>query len=533
MDNTGTTKRLSFGDLAADCAPDLTAQEEVIRALKNPCDKSLVRCVAAPAAAPCALSAARIARPTAPPIARRTPHPAPPSAPPRSAVEVLGDGYLQRFDLLLAAAREQSAAVGEADERRLRRQFSSLKNTFLHYEVKDLFIGALADGQPNGTEDIQLAQWEAEAARNVERLRGLKGRNGEAAAEIGDLIAEIAAALEAAGERRGAAAAALARLQAAADEAATAAAAGGAPGAAEPAPGPEEEACAAELAAEAAAARKLEEALAAELAEAAEAGPAAAAEREDAEAARALAADLRAAAGAAAAGGAAPAPVGAAARFAAAEAWADEAGRLLAALGGVALAEAPPAEGGAAPPADEAVLDLRLTTSYPTAAVAAGCVGACAKGAHVLRLELGAPAAAGGARPVAAAALSPPDVEVADIVAAAAAAGRGADFVVREVRARLAGFLHRRALAREAEARFAGATTAPGARAVRAPLGGGAAAEVRLEAWWPEGDDLCVVADVTGVDAAAAEALRGLRVEGRGPAAALEAVAAALAAPPA
>lgn len=37
-------------------------------------------------------------------------------------------------------AREQCEAVGEADLRRLKRQFSSLKNTFLHYEVKQSFI---------------------------------------------------------------------------------------------------------------------------------------------------------------------------------------------------------------------------------------------------------------------------------------------------------------------------------------------------------------------------------------------------------
>ena len=39
-----------------------------------------------------------------------------------------------------ATAREQAEAVGEADLRRLKRQFSSLKNTFLHYEVKNEFI---------------------------------------------------------------------------------------------------------------------------------------------------------------------------------------------------------------------------------------------------------------------------------------------------------------------------------------------------------------------------------------------------------
>lgn len=38
------------------------------------------------------------------------------------------------------AAVEAAAGVGEADLRRLKRQFSSLKNTFLHYEVKNEFL---------------------------------------------------------------------------------------------------------------------------------------------------------------------------------------------------------------------------------------------------------------------------------------------------------------------------------------------------------------------------------------------------------
>ena len=37
-------------------------------------------------------------------------------------------------------AVEASDAVGEADLRRLKRQFSSLKNTFLHFEVKNEFL---------------------------------------------------------------------------------------------------------------------------------------------------------------------------------------------------------------------------------------------------------------------------------------------------------------------------------------------------------------------------------------------------------
>jgi len=86
------------------------------------------------------------------------------------------------------AAKEQSVSVGEADLRRMKRQFSSLKNTFLHYEVKDEFIAALADGLPNGTEDIQLQQFEDEAQRNIEMLREWKTKNVAKQEEIQGLI---------------------------------------------------------------------------------------------------------------------------------------------------------------------------------------------------------------------------------------------------------------------------------------------------------------------------------------------------------
>jgi uncharacterized membrane protein len=89
------------------------------------------------------------------------------------------------------AAKEQSVSVGEADLRRMKRQFSSLKNTFLHYEVKDEFIAALADGLPNGTEDIQLQQFEEEAERNISLLRDWKAKNIDKQEEIGRLIEEV------------------------------------------------------------------------------------------------------------------------------------------------------------------------------------------------------------------------------------------------------------------------------------------------------------------------------------------------------
>ena len=78
-------------------------------------------------------------------------------------------------------------SVGEADLRRMKRQFSSLKNTFLHYEVKDEFIAALADGLPNGTEEIQLQQFEEEAERTIAQLRDWKAKNVDKQGEIASL----------------------------------------------------------------------------------------------------------------------------------------------------------------------------------------------------------------------------------------------------------------------------------------------------------------------------------------------------------
>jgi hypothetical protein len=52
-----------------------------------------------------------------------------------------------RAAALQAAAKEHAAGCGASDLRRLRRQFSSLKNTFCLYDTKENFIdGALSGG---------------------------------------------------------------------------------------------------------------------------------------------------------------------------------------------------------------------------------------------------------------------------------------------------------------------------------------------------------------------------------------------------
>jgi hypothetical protein len=129
--------------------------------------------------------------------------------------------------------------------------------------------------------------------------------------------------------------------------------------------------------------------------------------------------------------------------------------------------------------------------------------------------------------------LTPPDVEVADVVEAAQAVGaRGEqgriDWVVREVQARLAAWLHRRALVEEVQrsGRFEVVAHSEDCRSLQARLGQqGATAEVRLVAGWPDGADVVQVAGLSGgPHGGKAEKAAGLRFEGRGLLQALEAV---------
>ena len=69
------------------------------------------------------------------------------------ALQELQTGNAERFERLQQVAKEQAVGSGESDLRRLRRQFSSLKNTFLHYDVKQTFI----DGA-HGSAHIQSSE---------------------------------------------------------------------------------------------------------------------------------------------------------------------------------------------------------------------------------------------------------------------------------------------------------------------------------------------------------------------------------------
>eukprot|EP00887_Chlorella_sp_A99_P007457 scaffold2.g7457.t1 len=432
----------------------------------------------------------------------------------QTALGLLQASNQERCSTVLEAAREQAEAVGEADLRRFKRQFSSLKNTFLHYEVKDEFISALAEGLPNGTEAAQLAQFEAEVAKNVDALRALKAGNEATQAAIVELVAQISASQEAFERQRASAAADLARL---ARDVAQHEADMGAPlpeveSAGE---GGDDDAVAPALEAAGAEVRALEAAVAAAQAEAAQLEAAIAEDRGEVEVLRAHLAALEAAT---AAEGEKVETNG---RAVAAGAWADAMAALTTALSGVSLLHAEPGGGR---------LHLKLLTSYPAGPVAGQELGPCATGDHELSITL-APAAGDGGAPgagcgvVAAAELHPADVEVTEAVEGARAARAGPALLVGEVQAALGRLLHWRALAAEAGARFRVLASDEEQGTLRAALGQGVEAEVRLVQGWPAGEDVVAVVAVSGTaDAGKAERAAALRLRGRGLLQALEAV---------
>lgn len=56
------------------------------------------------------------------------------------AISHLDSANYDRFVKLVEVAQEQAPGIGESDLRRLKRQFASLKNTFMLYDVKQSFL---------------------------------------------------------------------------------------------------------------------------------------------------------------------------------------------------------------------------------------------------------------------------------------------------------------------------------------------------------------------------------------------------------
>ena len=112
-----------------------------------------------------------------------------------------------RFGRVLEAAREQAAGAGENDLRRLKRQFSSLKNTFMLYDTKEHFIdgeqlmpspaamhttgalqacaahAGLLDDMPDGSEMRKLQDLEEHVGAQGATVKKIKQQNAKASSQ--------------------------------------------------------------------------------------------------------------------------------------------------------------------------------------------------------------------------------------------------------------------------------------------------------------------------------------------------------------
>ena len=400
------------------------------------------------------------------------------------ALERIQDAYQTRLDVVLDKSRELSAEAGEADLRRLKRQFSSLKNTFLHYVVKDEFIAALADGMPNGTEDIQLSRFDEEAQSNIEKLRELKEKNAATQDEIASLISEVNDTVATMRETSRSAMLDMEKLEmeiAAAEEAESALPP------LESEDGPNEEECARGLAAEESEARVLESKLASRLRRIAEIEASLPAEREAAEFAKGEKEDLQQQL--AALEGAADKAAGA--RFSGTAAWAEEASTLLESVGGIKIRSW-----------EKDILEIETKVSYPIAAVRGGHLGVCHTSTYHLALRLESSTGR-----VLSTILSPSDVEIQDIVESASLSSEensskedAVSGIVRKIRSRLAGKLHRIALIQEASRQYPGSVGDRSDASVTTTLalsnGRSATVQAVMDRSWPQQDDEVRIASV-------------------------------------
>lgn len=391
---------------------------------------------------------------------------------------------------ILEIAKQQSIDVGEADLRRLRRQFSSLKNTFIHFEVKDEFIAALRDSMPNGTEEAQVQQEEAKVAATVDLLRKHKAANNETQGEIGAIIADISSALEKFNQRKLALEDAMIILQSDLDK--TDADIGPMP---ELPAGPNIAGCEAALEAAAAETRNLEARAAQYASVAAEAERAIASERMEIELLKSQLAQLES-----------HSPDtqgqdGGLDRFAAAAKWCEEAARLVSALSGVAVDE------------DSSTSDkliLQLSTAY----------GASSKVSHQLVLS-----STGNGAALVHAELTPSDVDISDIITIARNDKKGLECVVQEIQSRLTSFYHRSALVTQAQAQFPGSTGLHGMAGIKAPVLVGTEVEVRFVTCWPDSEDELRVVSVHGMsNESAVDRIKATRFTGKTLVQVLEAV---------
>eukprot|EP00884_Botryococcus_braunii_P012708 jgi/Botrbrau1/21438/Bobra.0216s0047.2 len=90
-----------------------------------------------------------------------------------------GQELSKRYAMVLNTSSEKACGAGASDLRRLKRQFSSLKNTYILYDVKEGFIDGLRGGLPDGTEAANLAEVETELDMHSGSIKTWKAKNQE------------------------------------------------------------------------------------------------------------------------------------------------------------------------------------------------------------------------------------------------------------------------------------------------------------------------------------------------------------------
>ncbi|CAL8468618.1 g8158 [Coccomyxa elongata] len=328
----------------------------------------------------------------------------------RRALQGLKATSQERVSNVEKLAKEQAAGAGESDLRRLRRQFSSLKNTFMLYHTKEHFIDGLLDDLPDGSEERKLQGLEEQVQSQGAKVKTSKKHNAKIQEDIANLIAQIADTMQELEEEERSALAQLDEVEA------------------EPStsmhgdqslPPIEEDMseadCEAGLASETAKGRHTEAATAAQEAEITELLAAIKSEEQEVQALRHQVEQMRASAQQQKDGQVAPE------RFGEAAEWCSEVTALMQSLSGVSILRIEE---------DEILLGL-TTHAHPGSGLDPGAP--VTRWDHELMLMLEP-----GKSDLADASLRPADVEISDIAAAAEGSARSLEYMVREVHARLA-----------------------------------------------------------------------------------------------
>lgn len=116
----------------------------------------------------------------------------------QSTLDSLSAEVAEHFSKVQDAARHQVAGSGQADLRRLRRQFQALKSTFVNFEVKEAFISGLhdVDALRSDQQAAALQAVELEVAKAADSLRAMKAQNEGLRSDVSETLRSVAAAFD-------------------------------------------------------------------------------------------------------------------------------------------------------------------------------------------------------------------------------------------------------------------------------------------------------------------------------------------------